>query len=298
AYGRTGRLLLDPTTITITGGTGDGAADGTATFEGKLTPGTIAFVDPTLTTVYESEIEGLNADIVLQAKQTITTSGTFGGAQVLLQNNRNLTLQTRNQSGDGAGGIDLTASADAANLEFKTQGTGTIAITGSTDGFSVGDVTLGKLRTSGGTLSVTSNNGTITLKNNLVTAGGTVTLTGATSLGAVVTVDTTNVGGTAAGANITVSGQIDAAHALTLTAGTSGAVAFQAGSRSFNGSSDFIDVTSFNGFSSGNGMTLSAWVKPTVDSTQNVIINGGRATSGGCFGSGEDCFFRLELTSS
>src|SRR5437016_1929623 len=120
----------------------------------------------------------------------------------------------------------------------------------------------------------------------------------ATSLGADVTVDTTNAGGTAAGANITVSGQIDAAHALTLTAGTSGAVAFQAGSRSFNGSSDFIDVTSFNGFSSGNGMTLSAWVKPTVDSTQNVIINGGRTTSGGCFGGGEDCFFRLELTSS
>src|SRR5438552_169338 len=235
-HGRTGSLLLDPTTITITGGSGDGAADGTATFQGAATAGTIAFTDATPTTVYESEIEGLNADIVLQAKQTITTSGTFGGAQVLLQNNRNLTLQTRNQSGDGAGGIDLTASADAANLEFKTQGTGTIAITGSTDGFSVGNVTLGKLRTSGGTLSVTSNNGTITLKNNLVTAGGAVTLTGATSLGVDVTVDTTNAGGTAAGANITVSGQIDAAHALTLTAGTSGAVAFQAGSRSFNGS--------------------------------------------------------------
>ena len=201
--GRTGSLLLDPATITITGGSGDGAADGTATFKAEAAAGTITFAEVSPTTVYESEIEGLDAHIVLQATQTITTSGTFGSAQVLLQNNRNLTLQTRNQVGDGAGGINLTASVDAANLEFKTQGSGTIAITGSTDGGAAGNVTLGKLTTSGGTLGVTTNNGTMTLKNNLVTAGGAVTLTGATSFGANVTVDTTNAGGTAAGANIT-----------------------------------------------------------------------------------------------
>src|SRR5205823_9826367 len=94
AQGRTGSLLLDPTNITITAGSGDGAADGTATFQGNATPGTIAFTDASLTTVYESEIEGLNAHIVLQAKQNITTSGTFGSTQVLVQSNKNLTLET------------------------------------------------------------------------------------------------------------------------------------------------------------------------------------------------------------
>src|SRR5207249_4117067 len=54
AHGRTGSLLLDPTTITITGGSGDGAADGTATFQGAATAGTIAFTDASPTTVYES----------------------------------------------------------------------------------------------------------------------------------------------------------------------------------------------------------------------------------------------------
>src|SRR5205085_10016615 len=69
-------------------------------------------------------------------------------------------------------------------------------------------------------------------------------------------------------------------------------------SLSFNGTSDYVDITSFTGFSSGNGMTLSAWVKPTVDGTQNVIINGGRLTAGGCFAGAEDCFFRLEVDTS
>ena len=57
-------------------------------------------------------------------------------------------------------------------------------------------------------------------------------------------------------------------------------------SLSFNGSSDFVDITSFNGFTAGENMTLAAWVRPTADSTLNVILQGGRSTSGGCWDGG------------
>ena len=230
AQGRTGTLLLDPANITITAGTADGAGDGTSTFAGSPSgvAGIITFADASPTTVYQSEIININADVVLQAGQNITTSGNFGGSnEVALVSNRNLTLQTRNQVGDGAGGIDLTGSTNGAALEFKTQGTGNITITGSTDGGAAGNVALGKLTTSGGTINVTTNNGTITLKNDLTTLGGAISLTGAVALGANVTVDSTNAGGTAAGANITFSSTTNADSAgnnrtLTLASGTVG----------------------------------------------------------------------------
>ena len=47
-------------------------------------------------------------------------------------------------------------------------------------------------------------------------------MTGATALTANVAIDTTNAGGTAAGANITFSNTLNGAHTLTLTGGDGG----------------------------------------------------------------------------
>ena len=122
SHGAMGTLLLDPTTLIITGGSGDGAADGNSTFTGNPsgTAYTLLYADTGPTTVYESELEGATANIVLEASRTITTSGTFTSTQVLLPSNINLTMRTRNTAGDGVSGIDLTASTDGVNLEFKT----------------------------------------------------------------------------------------------------------------------------------------------------------------------------------
>ena len=282
SQGRTGSLLLDPANITITAGTADGAGDGTSTFAGNPsgTTGTITFADASPTTVYQSELQNVAANIVLQASQNITVSGNFGGCTcVSIPNDRNITLETRNQVGDGAGGIDLTGSAHGNNFEIKTQGTGTITITGSTDGGAAGNVTLGKLTTAGGTINVTTNNGTITLKNNLTTPGGAVSLTGAVALGANVTVDTTNADGTAAGANITASSTINADSAgnnrtLTLLAGTAGNISL---SGAIGGTQPLQTFT----VSSGNSVTLPAIT--TRDggisvTSQYITLNGNLST--------------------
>src|SRR5579871_3264745 len=55
---------------------------------------------------------------------------------------------------------------------------------------------------------------------------GVMTFTGPVSLTAAVTADTTNAGGTTAGANISFSSTINGAQALTLVGGTGSTVSF------------------------------------------------------------------------
>ena len=80
--GLPGSLLLDPTNIIITDGSGDEAGDGTDSFtgnnsglEGSILSSPLSEIDDTApTTIYESELEGLSGDtnIVLQATNDIT----------------------------------------------------------------------------------------------------------------------------------------------------------------------------------------------------------------------------------
>ncbi|MDO9167058.1 MAG: hypothetical protein Q7U13_13205 [Rhodoferax sp.] len=217
--GNNGTLLLDPTSITITGNSGEGGSDGTTTFQGASTPGTANFTDAGPTIIYQSEIEGMAAgtNLVLEAADYIGTSGAFVAGVVTLANNSNLTLRTRNASGDGASmiGINLVASSDGANLTFKTQGTGTIAMqtgTGAsprsadiqvgklvTDGGQValsgtGNVVVGDITTTpsgagiGGDVAITSSMGSITVNRNMDARGngigaGNVTLNAAGAIG-------------------------------------------------------------------------------------------------------------------
>src|SRR5262249_7247578 len=137
AHGQTGNLLLDPTSIVIMGGTGDGNdTDGSSsTFQGSLLgipigiPGTVLVANDAPTTIFESEIEGQSAtaNIILDAANSITVSGSFTNGDLLLAPNSNLVLLTTNLL--GAGGINLTGSTQGANLEIRTQGTGTITMT-------------------------------------------------------------------------------------------------------------------------------------------------------------------------
>ncbi len=159
-HGAQGTVLLDPTTINIVGGTGDGTTDGTNTTAGTPSnlAGAINFSDTGPTTVYQSELEGIvGGNVVLEATSGITTGGTFTGGAVVMANNTNLTLRTRNAGGDGTGGINLVGSVTGVNLEWRTQGTGTITMEAGTDPTPQAvALTVGKLSTQGGAVTVKS----------------------------------------------------------------------------------------------------------------------------------------------
>ncbi|HUT92787.1 MAG TPA: hypothetical protein VMY37_25055 [Thermoguttaceae bacterium] len=201
-HGATGTLLLDPLDIRIVGGTADGHDDpdaiATALIHaaGSNTAGTIALGDegsgtPNPFLVYESEIEAQSAtaNIILEARNSITVSGVFlhdgdgagsddpGFNVVLIQNGNSLVLRTRNDTGDGIGGIDLTGSVASSNLVFRTTGSGSITIETGSDGAVGGGsapgaapVTLGTLVTADGDVHVSAE-GTLNVNGNVMAGG-------------------------------------------------------------------------------------------------------------------------------
>ncbi|MES2877686.1 MAG: filamentous hemagglutinin N-terminal domain-containing protein [Pseudomonadota bacterium] len=211
--GRNGTLLLDPGTITIVGGSGDGDSDGTSTFQGAIAPGTVNFADAGPTMIYQSEIEGMTGgmNLVLEASDYIGTSGTFTGATVTLANNSNLTLRTRNASTDAGSniGINLIGSDDGTNLTFKTQGSGTMVMQTGTGALprSAG-IQVGKLETGGGQVTL---NGT----GHVVV--GDIRTTPQTGAGGDVAI-TSSMGSITVNRNIDASGASDSAGNVTLNA--------------------------------------------------------------------------------
>ena len=202
--GETGLLLLDPTTITIVGGTSDGS-DNDATLGNSSadilndvaesnTLGTYTFGDViggANATVYESEIEGTTgtANIILEAKDYISVSGLFtaaGGIHLTVPTNVNLTLRTRNDgtASDatlGNRGIDLTTSGNhGSSFAVGTSGTGSILIDGGVDTPAAGNrqdgvqVTVGALY-SASTIDIRSA-GNITVSNTVQSTGAAVSL--------------------------------------------------------------------------------------------------------------------------
>ena len=177
--GEAGTLYYDPLVIQIIGGVAtDGSdSDVSVTSLNNGTLGSVFFGDtPSPFLVYESEIEATNANIILEARQSITTSGTFNSTDLLIMSNRSLTLKTQNNAVDGAGSINLNSSSDGSNLLIRTQGTGDINILGSTGGTLKSDIFLPKLRTDTGDILIDTNNGNITLTNDIQTNGGDVTI--------------------------------------------------------------------------------------------------------------------------
>ncbi len=275
-----GTLLLDPATITITGGTGDGAADGNNTFKGNPsgTAGTITFADTSPTTVFESEIENLNADIKLQATDSITTSGTFTNSDIVLQNNRNLTLEIQN--GTNAGVIDLTTSTNGNALEVKTSGTGSITINGSTSGTKTGDITVGKLTTTGtGGITLNTGNGAITVNGALTT--GTLNATGAQTSGSI-SLTATNA--------VAINAAVTTGNATTSNnTATTGSISIKGGSITSGASGTLTTGTASGGTGSGNNatsgdITLDTTGGTTISLGAAVTTGGATTTSNGDFG--------------
>ena len=115
----------------------------------------------------------------------------------------------------GAHDITIGALAIRDPMVFHASATGgsvlvSGAITGSTDG----------------AVTINGSGATTTLDANIVTAGGAIQINDAVVLGTSVTLDTTNGGAVAAGANIGITGTIeattDSTEALTMRAGTGG----------------------------------------------------------------------------
>jgi len=255
--GETGTLLLDPANIVIRGGLlndGDDDNDATATVFDHQTDtadGTTVNFDDTFTNdfgsaadfdIFESEIEGTNANFILRATNSISVAGTFDNnsgnpgdtvnGTLALQSGNSLTLETRNNGAAEAGSINLTGSAHTTSLAIVTSGAGTITINSGVGGNQNTDITLPVLTSAsaiiigagGGTSSVTLNGdinagsldidatGTIGINNTIGTtgtvdidSGGVTTVAGAgdiTAGGAV------TFGATLAGA-LTTSGDID-----------------------------------------------------------------------------------------
>ncbi|HXK23122.1 MAG TPA: filamentous hemagglutinin N-terminal domain-containing protein [Myxococcota bacterium] len=189
-HGAAGTILFDPQDIVIVGGTQDGG-DQPNTAPDQLsqtTAGQILFADVGSSgepfQVFESELEGTNANIVLEARNSITASGTFdhdaggeGAGVVVIQSGNDLTMRTSNQAGEETGstkapGIDLTGSTHGANLEFRTTGDGLISIatgTGTNDGPEA-PIAVGVLRTDGRVVGLQTEDGGITA-NRITTAG-------------------------------------------------------------------------------------------------------------------------------
>ena len=177
--GAIGTLLLDPDSITIQGGEDVAGPDATAIdFDDDLGS------DPY--TVSEEALEEALATVVLNATDSITATETDtftydpdetqGVGVVLLQNNVSLEMRTRNgdgEGGDGPGGIDIggdTALPNNAPLTFQTQGSGTITL-------EAGDPD-------------TADQSASLVAGNLVTAGGSITLSALEN----VTVNNVNAG--------------------------------------------------------------------------------------------------------
>jgi filamentous hemagglutinin family protein len=179
AQGATGTLLYDPVDIEIAGGAaavdgtdspdtdplrvaGDGDAAGQILFGdtgllGAGDDGSVPF------TIHESEIEGTDANIVLEAANSIAVSGDFVAGDVRIADGNSLTLRTRNGDGDAASsppGIDLTDGGRLPDLEFRTSGGGDIEIeTGSAAGETIADLRAGVLVAGEGLVALRTRNG-------------------------------------------------------------------------------------------------------------------------------------------
>ncbi|MDP1609878.1 MAG: filamentous hemagglutinin N-terminal domain-containing protein, partial [Sulfuritalea sp.] len=276
--GKGGHLLLDPRDLIIDGGATN-AGSGVTT-DDAIVGNTVAFGVNTGadTTITEGALEaiGAGATIDLQAENSITLGATPFTAGLTLTNNTNVTFISRNNTGDD-GGSAKPAGINLAGVAITASGTGDLTFNTSDDGTGAGNggtgaytptIQLGTLVLGSGTLSVNTTVGTgtiqgaITLNGDVTTAGGIVAFTGPVLLGASLTVDTTNAGGTPAGANITFSYAVNGAKDLTLDAG--------AGATNFNAA-----VGSVTPLGDGVGAALS------INSTGATSFNDTLATASG-----------------
>jgi len=267
--GANGTLLFDPAFVTIDGGAGDGSDtepgdSASVLLQPPNSNGVINFSDvgqdknaaggPDGSTaldpfrIFESEIENTSASVIIRATQQITTAGTFGGAEVTLQTNASLTLETDASSGSGV--IDLTSSLDGANLRFRTQGTGTITISG-TGVANTTDITVGRLQTANRDITVGTTNGSVTLAGPIDAGTGTVRLSasGTVAQSGTATITAASIGA-AAGADVTLDQAANAADVFAGRTTGGGTVAYR--------DTDSIGVGTVTGLAGSDAAGISA----------------------------------------
>ena len=199
----------------------------------------------------------LSTDVTVDATNA---GGTPAGANIAftstINGGHNLTL---------TGGTSGTVSFGAVG---GTTALTTFTATGAT-------ITQNSTAKATGAISYTGSTA-INLGGNITTSGGIVTMTGPVNLNATTIIDTTNAGGTAAGANIVFSSTINGAQALTLLGGTGGAV-------SFGAVGGTTALTSFT--ATGATVTQNSTAKTTgalsYTGTSAINLGGNVTTSGG-----------------
>jgi filamentous hemagglutinin family protein len=205
ANGESGTLLYDPNAIVIIGGAasdGSDIGDAAELLEGgvlgRILEGDIGTGNPEDSfEIYESELEGTDADIELVATTKIETSGTFDDSNVVIMPGNDLTIRTAGEAEDEYQ-IDLAADGNE-NLRWVVSEGGTIFITtnsGETDGMGAdGNIRIGELEfqgrefddptpdiftpiaTSRSPIGVTARQGDITILGDLVADGNDATFT-------------------------------------------------------------------------------------------------------------------------
>lgn len=124
-HGPAGELLLDPEVVTIRGGGSDDDDDGGFT-------------------LYENDLEGMDAHIRIEAARRIQVSGPFGGNELLVARDRDIRMEV---TGAGAGGIDLVG------MPLRTQGKGKVTLLTTGAGQ---DIRPDRIGTDGGAIRLTA----------------------------------------------------------------------------------------------------------------------------------------------
>lgn len=259
-------LLASTPTITATAGnvtfssTIDGAfalsaaAGGTMAFQGAVGATTpVTGFTTTATTGFS-----LSADITTtNTAISMSTPVTLLGAVTMTTGSAGITLGS---TVNGAFALGLATTSDTVTLSGAVGGTTPLAsltTSGATITQSSTVTTTGAVGHTGSTA--------ISLGGNVTTAGGTITMTGPVTLGTSIELDSTNAGGTAAGAAISCSTTVTGAQAFTVRAGTGGTIAFS-GDLGTSGT----PLTSLT-LTSGLSLTLGAGVDIFLSNTPLTI---------------------------
>jgi len=166
--GEAGTLLIDPVDIVILPGEGDSNGDGTDTFAGSPSgnPGEVAAADVTPTEIFESELEGITGNIVLEATNDITIEALSDGELTLQPGESAIFRADADNNGVGSftmnegdailtSGRDLTIAGatvvtgdintlGAGSLEgFFIQDSGSITVAATTGNVQTGTLTTG-----------------------------------------------------------------------------------------------------------------------------------------------------------